>query len=524
MSNINVFRRPDWRTMLNRAVRQCAGSLDTPDDRAASTAVTTMLAEMGEALGVDCATQLEYSEHATTGHDWRRSPARPGEQAVELSVLLKVIRPLTVDRAPIVVDEHHADRLPGAGTLLRQPSLRSAVIVWAGVGRQPTCVWAFGTRRDRADWSEGLLDHLQLLADILAAALYRRARKELRTVVPTPSTRPPTVGRRPADIVGDSPSFQAALSRMEQVADTSSTVLLLGETGTGKELFARALHALGSRRAGPIVCVNCGALPPTLIESELFGHQRGAFTGAVAPRQGRFELAHRGTLFLDEIGDLPLDLQAKLLRVLQEGTFERLGSSQSQAVDVRIIAATHHDLMHGVSIGAFRADLFYRLNVFPIRLPPLRERLEDIPALVWAIIRKRMQALHRCVTKVPEEIMAVLQRHSWPGNIRELENVVERALIHSSGDTLTLDGNPAGDEDPPPAETGSTLVSVERTHIQEVLRTCGWRINGLGNAADRLGMHPNTLRFRMKKLGIVRHESIRQRRVAGYADARPRAS
>jgi len=520
MPNTNLFRRADWRTTLNRAVRQCAGSLDVADDPASSEAIESMLAEMGETLGIDCVTLIECLGHSTAGHDWRRSPATPDEHASELSVLLKVIRPHTLDCAPVVIDERHAERFPGARTLLRRASLRSAVIARAGVGLQPTCVWAFGTERTDPDWSDTLLEHLQLLGDIVAGALQRRARKERPSLVPMPAARPHpmSTSRRPADIVGDSPALRAALDRLEQVSSTTSTVLLLGETGTGKELFARALHEGGPRRGAPIVSVNCGALPPTLIESELFGHQKGAFTGAVALRQGRFELAHRGTLFLDEIGDLPLDLQAKLLRVLQEGTFERLGSSHSQAVDVRIIAATHQDLMQRVSTGAFRADLFYRLNVFPIRLPSLRERSEDIPALVWSIIRKRQSALHRCITNVPEDVMATLQRHSWPGNIRELENVVERALIHSSGETLTLDGNPAGELNPPPPGDGTTLTSVERTHIQEVLRNCGWRINGLGNAAERLGMHPNTLRFRMKKLGIVRHESIRQRR-SGYATA-----
>jgi transcriptional regulator with GAF, ATPase, and Fis domain len=279
-------------------------------------------------------------------------------------------------------------------------------------------------------------------------------------------------------------------------------VLLLGETGTGKELFARALHARGPRRGFPLVSVNCAALPPTLIESELFGHQRGAFTGAIGPRQGRFELAHHGTLFLDEIGDLPMDLQPKLLRVLQEGAFERVGASQTQSVDVRILAATHRDLGKAVSEGEFRADLYYRLNVFPIRLPALRERQHDIPALVWAIIRDRQRVHRRDIRTVPASVIETLQQYSWPGNIRELENVIERALIHSTGDTLTLMDGSFESTDAGPV--GTSLTSVERAHIEEVLRDCGWRINGVGNAAERLGLHPNTLRFRMKKLGIVR--------------------
>jgi transcriptional regulator with GAF, ATPase, and Fis domain len=305
------------------------------------------------------------------------------------------------------------------------------------------------------------------------------------------------------EIVGDSPALHAAVARLQEVAPSDSTVLLLGETGTGKELFARVLHARSRRRQWPLVSVNSAALPPTLIESELFGHERGAFTGAIAPRQGRFEVAHRGTLFLDEIGDLPLDLQAKLLRVLQEGEFERLGTSHSRKVDVRIIAATHRDLKEAVAEGRFRDDLYYRLNVFPIRVPPLRERREDIPALVWFFIHKRQHAMHRLIKRVPQSVMDLLQQHPWPGNIRELENVIERALIHSTGDTLTL----LDDELETVAEEardGVTLSSIERAHIEDVLRACGWRINGVGNAAERLGLHPNTLRFRMKKLGIVR--------------------
>jgi len=315
-----------------------------------------------------------------------------------------------------------------------------------------------------------------------------------------------------SEIVGDSPALCAALAALEQVIDTDCSVLLLGETGTGKELFARALHARGPRRAFPLVSLNCAALPPTLIESELFGHARGAFTGAVAPRMGRFELAHRGTLFLDEIGDLPLELQAKLLRVVQEQSFERVGSSQSQSIDVRIVGATHQDLDRAVAAREFRADLYYRLNVFPIRLPPLRERRQDIPALVWEIIRKRQTALRRSIVSVPDDVMRMLMQHSWPGNIRELQNIVERALIGSRGDTLVLDelncaALAAGRDD-------ATLTGVERAHIESVLRECGWRINGVGNAAERLGLHPNTLRFRMKKLGI---ERLRQPAVSSLA-------
>jgi transcriptional regulator with GAF, ATPase, and Fis domain len=263
------------------------------------------------------------------------------------------------------------------------------------------------------------------------------------------------------------------------------------------------------------------ALPSALIESELFGHERGAFTGAVANRQGRFELADRGTLFLDEIGDLPLDLQAKLLRVLQERTFERVGASHTKKVDVRIIAATNRDLESAVANGQFREDLYYRLSVLQIRVPALRERRDDIPALVWSIIHRRQQALSRSIGSVSKTVMDALLAYSWPGNVRELENVVERALINSNADALTLTDDDFDAMTRSPEVKRSDLSSVERTHIQTVLRECDWRINGVGNAAERLGLHPNTLRFRMRKLGIVRTKPAKAE--AGPPSALPSA-
>jgi transcriptional regulator with GAF, ATPase, and Fis domain len=313
------------------------------------------------------------------------------------------------------------------------------------------------------------------------------------------------------------------LARVNQVASTDATVLLVGETGTGKELLARAVHEHSQRRQRPLLRVNCAALPPTLIESELFGHERGAFTGAVSARQGRFELADRSTIFLDEIGDLPLDLQAKLLRVLQEGEFERVGSSHTRKVDVRVIAATNRDLITAIEQGDFRADLYYRLSVFPIHVPPLRERLQDIPQLVWFFVHKRQRALHRYITTIPDATIEALQRYSWPGNVRELGNVIERALIRSTDGTLVIESGLDESLMAPPNLGGDTLDAFERRHIEGVLRRCGWRINGSGNAAERLKIHPNTLRFRMKKLGIKRplpaywpdRSGMKSRRAAG---------
>jgi transcriptional regulator with GAF, ATPase, and Fis domain len=305
------------------------------------------------------------------------------------------------------------------------------------------------------------------------------------------------------NIIGDSPALRFAISRVGQVAATDASVMLLGETGTGKELFARAIHNRSTRCGRPFVRVNCAALPSTLIETELFGHVRGAFTGAVTNRQGRFEIADGGTLFLDEIGDLPADVQAKLLRVLQEGEFERVGSSQPRKVDVRIVAATHHDLEEAMNAGKFRADLYYRLNVFPIVLPPLRQRTEDIPRLVWYFVNRRQRALNRKFTNIPVSVFAALQQRPWPGNVRELQNVIERAMIHSGGNTLVLDDAPSSL--PAHAAKGApTLEELEKQYVEDALRRCRWRINGRGNAAEALGLHPNTLRNRMKKFGIRR--------------------
>ena len=307
------------------------------------------------------------------------------------------------------------------------------------------------------------------------------------------------------ELVGTSAALGRVLEQVERVAPTDAPVLLLGETGTGKGLVARALHERSHRRKRPLVTVNCAALPATLIESELFGYEKGAFTGALQRTVGRFEVAQGGSLFLDEIGELPLEMQAKLLRVLQYGEFERLGSTKTINVNVRLIAATNRDLGREVREGRFRPDLFYRLNVFPISLPPLRERREDIPLLVWHHITLRQGAIGRSVRQVPERLMRAFIAYSWPGNVRELENVVERALIMTTGDTLAadtafLEAAPVLPEAGPKA----SLADAERAHIRAVLDDCGWKISGTGNAAHRLGLNRSTLQFRMKKLGIVR--------------------
>jgi formate hydrogenlyase transcriptional activator len=304
-----------------------------------------------------------------------------------------------------------------------------------------------------------------------------------------------------ARVVGKSAAVGQVLDQIEQVAMTDSTVLLLGETGVGKELFATQIHELGLRRGRPMIRVNCAAIPATLIESELFGREKGAFTGALAQQVGRFELAHGSTIFLDEIGDLPPDVQVKLLRVLEEGQLERLGSPHPRTVDARVIAATHRDLEECIVAGTFREDLYYRLNVFPIRVPPLRDRVEDIPLLVWRFVEEFSSAFGKHVDIISEQSLAALQQYSWPGNIRELRNVVERAMITVSGNRLTLQvpqASAAG------ARRSSRLVDVEREHIRVVLESTGWRIRGAGGAADKLGLKPTTLETRLAKLGLKR--------------------
>jgi PAS domain S-box-containing protein len=303
------------------------------------------------------------------------------------------------------------------------------------------------------------------------------------------------------EIVGRSAAMKKVLAQVEQVTGTEATVLLQGETGTGKELLARAIHRLSLRKDRPLVTVNCASLPPTLIETELFGRERGAYTGAMTRMAGRFELADRSTLFLDEIGELPLDLQAKLLRVLEEGRFERLGSAKSLQVNVRIIAATNRDLAHEVAEGRFRKDLYYRLNVFPITIPPLRERSEDVPPLVWAFVKQYEKKMGKRIDRIPRRSMEALQRYPWPGNARELRNIVEHAMITSSGGELHLRLPDQTSVDIP---AGRNLEEIERRHVLKVLTETGWRIGGKGGAAEILGMKRTTLLTKMKKLGIQR--------------------
>jgi formate hydrogenlyase transcriptional activator len=462
--------------------------------------VPRALADIAAALGVDEYALIALNERggASVVHSWASAPHVPFHDD-DLAAMPWVMQQLARNSVVALTPEDLPQRQSSDASRLAVPLAAGARIAYGVIA---------GRRQQNGEWRTPFIHRLRLAAEILVAGLERR-RETSAPVQPEEDAAQP--GTQRDQIIGASPGFRLALDRLEQVAPLDATTLLLGETGTGKEIFARALHERSRRRSRPLVRVNCAALPPTLIESELFGHERGAFTGAVATRQGRFELADGGTLFLDEIGDLALDLQAKLLRVLQEGEFERVGASKTRRVNVRLIAATHLNLAEAVADGRFRSDLFYRLSVFPIELPPLRERRDDIPQLVWYMISRHAKNLRRRITHIPPAVMASLQEHDWPGNVRELENVIERAMIRSADGTLQLDELPravpngtAPRSAPARPATTDSLDALQRQHIERVLRECGGRINGAGNAAARLGIHPNTLRFRMKKLGVTR--------------------
>jgi formate hydrogenlyase transcriptional activator len=314
------------------------------------------------------------------------------------------------------------------------------------------------------------------------------------------------------DLIGSSPKFRALLTEVAKVAPVDSAVLIQGETGTGKEVIARAIHEAGPRRHNRFIALNCAAIPGALLESELFGHERGAFTGACTQTKGRFQMADGGTLFLDEVGDMPLELQPKLLRALQEQEFERLGSGQTIRVNVRVVAATNQDLSKLVANKQFRADLYYRLNVIPMNIPPLRERVQDIPLLVEYFVRNLSVRLHRSIDLIPDEVMEVLKAHDWPGNIRELQNFIERAVLFSPESVLRL---PLPDlkriTKQPSAVVSRTLAEAEREHILAVLEGTNWLIGGQCGAAMLLGLPRTTLIHRMRKLGIEARRPHRTR-------------
>ncbi|MDO9042543.1 MAG: sigma-54 dependent transcriptional regulator [Desulfocapsaceae bacterium] len=412
-----------------------------------------------------------------------RSDMEDEQKGLELGAVDYIIKPISPPIVMARIKNHLAlktlaESLRNQNTFLeREVAKRTAELVVARDEAE--------SRKERAE--EALAETIQLKEQLEAERAYLQEEIQLEF--------------NHQNIIGQSDSLKYVLYKIEQIAASDTTVLILGETGTGKELAARAIHDLSLRKGRTLVKVNCASLSASLIESELFGHEKGAFTGSLSRHLGRFEVANGATLFLDEIGELPLDLQAKLLRVLQEGEFERLGSSLTIKVDVRIVAATNRDLEEEVRKGRFREDLWYRLNIFPITMPPLRERLDDIPLLVDSFVKKIARRLGKTIEVIPVGVMEALQEYPWPGNVRELENVLERAVINSSGPKLRL-----VDELKKPFKDVSaspkTLEAVERNYILQVLEQTRWKVSGKNSAAEILGLDRSTLRARMGKLNI----------------------
>jgi formate hydrogenlyase transcriptional activator len=427
-----------------------------------------------------------------------------------------VQRVLTIGPFPVsgpedIPEEAAVDR----GTMLGSGE-QSVLGIPLRIGGQTVGMLSFATFRKKQAWAADLVSRLQQMADIFSNVM---ARKKADEDLQLASSKIGELNQRleqenlylrqeisvehnHSNVVGQSAAIRSILKQAEQVAVTDSVVLIQGETGTGKELLARTVHELSPRKTRPMVKINCAALPATLIESELFGRERGAYTGALSREVGRFELADKSTIFLDEIGDLPMELQVKLLRVLQEGEFERLGSSKTHRVDVRVIAATNRDLSAAVAEGKFREDLFYRLSVFPIYLPPLRERREDIQELVWHILQDLGKRMGRNIHSIQSSTLKAFQSYAWPGNVRELRNVIERNLILNSGPVFRAklpenNGRSGG-------ASGIRIEEVEREHILRVLGSTAWRIRGQQGAATLLGLKPTTLESRMKRLNIQR--------------------
>jgi transcriptional regulator with GAF, ATPase, and Fis domain len=479
-----------------------------------------------ESLGVDLAVLWQWSSAApnviTPTHVYCAEEAyRPSEPLREedwpwarkqvLAGREFVISSLEEYPAEAAVDRETCRRL----------GIKSGLCVPLLVGGEPP-VGALGLSalQARRDWPEALVNRLQLVAQVFTNALARK-RHELnlreneealrRSLAEVEQLKDRLqaesdylkseikVSDQHGEVTGQSAVIRKLLHEVEQVAPTDSSVLVYGETGTGKELVARAIHRLSPRGSHVMVRVNCAALPSGLMESELFGREKGAFTGALTRQIGRFEIADGSTLFLDEVGELSLDVQAKLLRVLEAGEFERLGSPRTIKVNVRVIAATNRNLAEDVRARRFREDLYYRLNVFPIRVAPLRERTEDIPLLVWTFLLEFSSRMGKQITQVPRKTMDALQRYPWPGNVRELRNVIEHAAIISSGETLRM---PEHDNATPASALPQTLAEAEREHILRALERTGWRIKGPNGAAAELDVNPATLYSRMKKLGI----------------------
>jgi formate hydrogenlyase transcriptional activator len=474
-----------------------------------------------EALGLDLSTLAQISaKHAdlVVTHAWlaEGSGAIPSSPQSDLPWIARMLldgQQVSYARVDDLPEEAAKDK-----ETLRLHGPKCNAIFPLSVEGKTIGALAFGSLRVEREWPEPLLERLGMAAQIFANLFSRaQAHQELRQADHEIEALKQRLEKenvyrqdevklehKHIEVIGDSECIRRVLKKAEQVAGTDSTALVLGETGTGKELIAQTIHDYSRRRNRVMVKVNCAALPASLVESELFGREKGAFTGALTREIGRFELANGSTILLDEIGELPLELQSKLLRVLQEGEFERLGGPKTIKIDVRVIAATSRNLQQAVREGRFREDLFYRLNVFPITIPPLRERSEDIPALVWHFVNKLSQRMGRSIESIHAPTMEALKTYYWPGNIRELRNVIERYLITNTSTVFRAE-LPAPELDGGRTQ-GQTFEEVERNHILHIMELVGWRVRGDGGAAEILGLKPTTLESRMQKLGLVRRK------------------
>ena len=508
----------DSERLINELAASFNGAVDDIDD-----AITDSLRRLGEALQIDRVILWRKSVGSSTivpEMSWLRDDTSPP-------------LPVTVEEIPWLASNiqqgeacwfSNLEEIPGAvdRETLRRMDVRSSALFPLTIATDPPdgrdlSALSFCSLTSDTAWPPAVVGPLRLMAALIGQALARKAtqqalqsareelvrlqdrladddgdgtRHEIRTF------------RSSRTIVSESDAVKRSLEQLEQVAPTPATVLLLGETGAGKEVFAQAIHDASPRHARQMIRVSCAAIPSALIESEMFGRERGAYTGALSRQVGRFEAAHQSTLFLDEIGELPLEVQAKLLRVLQEKTIERLGSTQPIKVDVRIIAATNRNLEQAVADKTFREDLFYRLNVFPITVPPLRERVADIPGLVWAFLDEFARSFGKPIESVSKDTMRDLQQYPWPGNVRELRNVIERAVIVATKSRLSIELPKMTPAKAP--KSWMTLEALEIEHVRAVLESTNWRVRGPGGAAGRLGLKPTTLESRMARLGIRR--------------------
>jgi len=506
---------------FQRLVTDVAATFGAIDPDGVDRAVVDSLGQIAKALQLDWG--IVWKSHsgdatAVPTHHWLQPSCASRPEPISIAPIPFVAS--TVESGDACCFEKLQDVPdPGDRETLRRLGIRCAAVVPLPRTDGVLRAMAFGSVTREQEWAPTIIERLRLVAGIIGQAFGRRDSHRslqkalaeihrLRGRLPCADVerrREVKLLRVSQPIVSESAAIQQVLGQIEQVAPTPATVLLLGETGTGKELMAQAIHDMSPRHQRPMIRVSCAAIPAALIESELFGRERGAYTGALSRQIGRFEAANQSTLFLDEIGDLPMEVQVKLLRVVQDRVIERLGSTQPIKVDVRIIAATNRNLEDAVREKTFREDLFYRLNVFPVVIPPLRERVEDIPALVWSFIDEFSSLFGKAIETISKENLRELQRYPWPGNVRELRNIIERAVIVATDRHLVVPTPQLGQR--PTPQTDMTLSALEIEHIRSVLASTNWRVRGAGGAAQRLGLKPTTLESRMARLGITRQKA-----------------